>query len=77
MSKLATIAEVESHLSDYLAQVERGEEVIICDRNKPVAKITSIHASTNRSRPGWGKGTINILGPVTGPVMEDDWAMFH
>ncbi|MFI5381679.1 MAG: type II toxin-antitoxin system Phd/YefM family antitoxin [Tepidisphaerales bacterium] len=77
MSKLATIAEVESHLSDYLAQVEQGEEVIICDRDKPVAKITSVRALANRSRPGWGKGTINILGPVTGPVMEDDWSMLH
>lgn len=77
MSQRATIAEIESHLSDYLAQVERGEEVVICDRDQPVAKLTAVRAFTNRSRPGWGKGTINILGPVTGPIMDDDWSMLH
>ncbi len=40
--KTANIAELKNHLSNYLADVKRGEEVLISDRNKPIAKIVPL-----------------------------------
>ena|SRR3990172_550857 len=37
--RTVTVAELKDHLSRYLQEVIRGEEVIIRNRKKPVAKI--------------------------------------
>src|SRR5882672_6061347 len=39
------IAELKNHLSAYLRKVRAGEEVIICDRKAPIAKIVPLSAS--------------------------------
>jgi len=41
----ANIAEVKNHLSKYLQFVRTGEEVVIRDRNLPVAKLVPISSS--------------------------------
>jgi prevent-host-death family protein len=38
--------EAKTHLSEYVARAEAGEEVIITRHNKPVAKIVPLHAVT-------------------------------
>jgi prevent-host-death family protein len=38
------IAELKNHLSAYLHKVRAGEEVIICDRKAPIAKIVPLSA---------------------------------
>ncbi len=38
--------EAKTHLSEYVARAERGEEVIITRHNKPVAKIVPISAAS-------------------------------
>ena len=37
--KSAKVSELKARLSAYLAEVRRGETVIICDRNTPVARL--------------------------------------
>ena len=37
--------EAKTHLSEYVARAEAGEEVIIMRHNKPVAKIVSLTAA--------------------------------
>ena len=37
--KHAQIAELKAHLSQYLAQVRRGETVVVCDRRTPIARL--------------------------------------
>ena len=39
--------EAKTHLSEYVARAEAGEEVIIMRHNKPVAKIVSLNAKPN------------------------------
>ena len=36
--------DAKTHLSEYVARAEAGEEVIITRHNKPVAKIVPLHA---------------------------------
>ena len=43
--KKAAVSELKASLSEYLAKVKRGEEVIVTDRGHPVAKIVPISVS--------------------------------
>jgi prevent-host-death family protein len=40
--KHAKVSELKAHLSEYLARVRRGETVIVCDRNTPIAELVPI-----------------------------------
>jgi prevent-host-death family protein len=37
--RTVNIAELKAHLSAHIQFVREGEEVLVCDRNKPVARI--------------------------------------
>jgi prevent-host-death family protein len=37
--KRAQIADLKTHLSQYLAEVRRGETVVVCDRRTPIARL--------------------------------------
>ncbi len=43
--------EAKTHLSEYVARAEAGEEVIIMRHNKPVAKIVPLTAVATKARP--------------------------
>lgn len=40
--KTTSVSELKSRLSAYLAEVQRGEEILIKDRNRPVARIVPL-----------------------------------
>ncbi len=42
MTMTVKVGEAKTHLSDLLARVEAGEEIIIARNNEPVAKLTRI-----------------------------------
>lgn len=44
------IHEVRENLADYLAAAERGEEVLICRRNQPVARLVALANAAPRQR---------------------------
>jgi prevent-host-death family protein len=41
------VAELKSKLSAYLAEVRRGETVIVYDRNTPIARLVPFEKETN------------------------------
>lgn len=43
--KTVGIAELKNRLSHYLEGVQRGEEILIRDRNKPIARIVPLKSS--------------------------------
>ena len=45
------IAEARAGLSGYLERVERGETVVLCRRNVPIAEIRPIPVPPKRKRP--------------------------
>ena len=49
--KSAAVAELKASLSKYLARVKAGEEILITDRGKPVAKIVPLRRDAS-SFPG-------------------------
>ena len=38
--KRVNIGDLKAHLSEYVQRVRKGEEVLVCDRNVPVARLT-------------------------------------
>lgn len=55
------IHEAKTHLSHYLDEVEKGERVVVCKRNRPVAEIRPIAPRSAEKRPiGLAKGTFTV-----------------
>jgi prevent-host-death family protein len=54
--KQVCIAELKSHLSEYLRFVRRGEAISILDRETPIARIV----------PARGRGTLATRKPAPG-----------
>ena len=75
----ANVAELKTHLSDYLKKIMQGEVLTICMRNTPVASIQAIPSNTrkkNQTVLGIGKNTVTILTDLTAPILEEsEWEM--
>jgi prevent-host-death family protein len=54
--KVVNIHEVKAKLSEYLDLVERGERVLICRRNHPVAELRAVRSVRTEPRPLGGAG---------------------
>jgi prevent-host-death family protein len=61
------VAEAKTRLSELLDAVDRGEEVVIANRNKPVARIVPF--GTPRVRPVFGAGRAGM--EAAGKTWED------
>ena len=68
--KTASIAEFKNRLSEYISKVEQGEEIELCRRNIPIAKVVRIAGrQPNNTRLGCGAGTVKIKGNLTEPLI--------
>jgi antitoxin (DNA-binding transcriptional repressor) of toxin-antitoxin stability system len=47
---MVNIADAKAKLSEYMEAVARGEQVIICNRNRPVAELRAIVAPLTGAR---------------------------
>lgn len=43
--KTVSISELKTHLSRYLDRIKAGEEVVVTDRGRPVARLTPVEGS--------------------------------
>jgi len=57
MSVTVNIAQLKARLSEFVERAERGEEVIVCRRNRPVARLASCSPDSSGRRfvdvEGW------------------------
>jgi len=44
------IADLRNRLTQYLREVREGEEIIVCDRNRPIAKIVPLALDDDAQR---------------------------
>jgi antitoxin (DNA-binding transcriptional repressor) of toxin-antitoxin stability system len=49
--KKVNVFEIKARLSEYLDLVEKGEQVVICRRNRPIAELRAIGAARSTDRP--------------------------
>jgi prevent-host-death family protein len=78
--KTVNVHEAKTTLSQLLAEVEQGEEVVIARNGVPVARLTAIRPAISRdpglwqSYPGW-EGYVydpTVLAPMTDKEIEDE-----
>jgi prevent-host-death family protein len=73
MRRVINVAELKNRLCECLDTVERGDELVICKRNVPVARLTALPARRNRTRLGFDAQRVRWSGDVcaaaTGAVL--------
>jgi prevent-host-death family protein len=70
------VHEAKTHFSKLLAEVEKGEEVVIARAGKPVAKLVPVRAGTTKRPLGKYKGQIWIA-PDFDELPEDFLDAFY
>lgn len=58
--KTVTIHQAKTHLSRLLQEMEAGEEIVIANRDRPVARLVPFREAEPRFRPGMFAGEIWI-----------------
>ena len=75
--KTANVAEVKEHLAAYLTAAERGGEVVVCRRNRPIARLVPVVTPapvTRRTRLGSDRGSVTVRrGRLTDPLPASAW----
>ncbi|MGB0911381.1 MAG: type II toxin-antitoxin system Phd/YefM family antitoxin [Nitrospirales bacterium] len=72
------IHEAKTHLSRYLTKLKKGETIILCKRNEPIAEIRPLVRQGNKKRPiGLAKGQITISQEFFAPLPEELTDAFH
>lgn len=73
--RTANIGTLKNQLSAYLRLVKNGEEVVICDRNVPVARILPIQATEDFESE---EAALIAAGVMTAPksAAPMDWDAF-
>lgn len=62
------IARLKSHLSSYLRQVQKGEQIVVTDRETPIAKMVPYTSSTEKLQILSAKQNPTILKKLTIPA---------
>jgi antitoxin (DNA-binding transcriptional repressor) of toxin-antitoxin stability system len=77
---ILNINEIKTHFSSFLTKVSKGETVIVCKRNVPIAEIKPIAAPPNKKRPiglaGREYPDFKISDAFFDPLPEDIVAAF-
>lgn len=69
---MVNVHEAKANLSEYLDAVERGERVVICRRNRPVAELRPSPADRREPRPiGLDRGRVTVSPSFFDPLPED------
>jgi len=75
--KKTSIAALRGNLSSLLEYVQKGKELQIEKRNIAIARIVPMEVpQANRTKLGVGAGSVEFIGDVIKPAMDDnDWEM--
>ena len=66
------IHEAKTHLSRYLDRLAKGEPIILCKRNIPIAEIRPLPRASGRKRPiGRAKGQFEVPEVFFDPLPQE------
>ena len=71
MSATITVEEAQAHLMELIHKLAPGEEVVITENQRPVAKLVGEQPKALRPGPGLGKGSILYMDPDFDEPLED------
>lgn len=71
------VHEAKTHLSFYLQKLMKGETILLCRRNVPVAEIKPIKQDKKTKRPiGLAKGQLKVTKEFFEPLPEEVTKLF-
>ena len=66
------IHEAKTHLSRHLARLKKGEMILLCKRNAPIAEIHPLPAARTKKRPiGLHKGQFEVTDAFFEPLPQE------
>ena len=66
------IHEAKTHLSRYLERLRKGERILLCKRNVPIAEIVPLPSARTRRRPiGRATGEFQVPESFFEPLPDD------
>lgn len=72
------IHEAKTHLSRYLEKLARGETILLCKRNIPIAEIRPLPQQRKTKRPiGLAKGKFKVPPEFFEPLPPELVDVFH
>ena len=72
------IHEAKTHLPRYLAKLRRGETILLCKRNIPIAEIRPLPPHRKAKRPiGLAKGKLKVPPDFFKPLPPEFINAFH
>lgn len=72
------IGELKTQLSKYLAKVEKGQTLLLCRRNQPIAEIRPIAPKRKKPRPiGLHEGKFKLGPEFFEPLPDELLAYFN
>lgn len=72
------IHEAKTHLSRYLKRLAKGEVILLCKRNVPIAEIRPIPQDRKSKRPvGLAKGQFEVSPEFFKPLPPEITASFY
>lgn len=69
------ITRLKARLSEYLEAVRAGEEVIVTDRNRPVARLGPVTRETLHDARAMELVRLGLARPASGPLPPDFWSL--
>ena len=73
--RVVTIHQAKTHLSRLIQAALRGEEIVIANRDKPVARLVPIRASADKRRLGTARGQVRMSDDFDAPL--EDFAPYE
>lgn len=74
---IVTIHAAKTSLSQLLARVEAGEEIVLARGKHPIARLVPFRAPTQQRQFGALRGTINVGPAFFRPLPEDELAAWE
>ena len=75
---MVNIHTAKARLSEYLEAAARGERVLICNRNRPVAELRAVAAARAEPRPvGGARGRLSVPPAFFEPLPDEVVGSFY
>ena len=75
--EIITVHKAKTQLSELLARVEAGEEIILARGTQPIAKLVPLHAPSKQRRFGALRGLISVGPEFFEPLPEEELAAWE
>jgi prevent-host-death family protein len=68
---MVNVVDAKARLSEYLDAASRGERVVICNRNRPVAELRPVAEAPAARRLGTATGEVTVPDSFNDPLPDD------